>query len=119
VRCDHAFVEVLIRGIADEKRNAFGQVGGNASGQVDWHFAGSAIDARSACLLPQQSMTTRSLLNAAVKCGVSCFIFSLAAAVFRERQGDLHPRHRPKICLVQVLIWLEKPRYSGQGVVSL
>jgi UDP-glucose 4-epimerase len=36
-------------------------------------------------------MTTRSLLNAAVKCGVSCFIFSLAAAVFRERQGDLQP----------------------------
>jgi hypothetical protein len=35
------------RGIADEKRNAFGQVGGNASGQVYWHFAGSAIDARS------------------------------------------------------------------------
>jgi hypothetical protein len=23
-RCDHAFVEVLIRGIADEKRNALG-----------------------------------------------------------------------------------------------
>jgi hypothetical protein len=91
VRCDHAFVEVLIRGIADEKRNAFGQVAGNASGQVDWHFAGPAIDARSACLLPHQSMTTRSLLNAAVKCGVSCFIFSLAAAVFRERQGDLRP----------------------------
>jgi hypothetical protein len=32
VRCDHAFVEVLIRGIADEKRNALGQVGGT---QVD------------------------------------------------------------------------------------
>jgi hypothetical protein len=46
VRCDHGF-GVSSGGIADEKRNAFGQVGGNASGQVYWHFAGSAIDARS------------------------------------------------------------------------
>ena len=43
VCCDHAFDEIFIRRVADEKRNAFGQVRGEAGGQVvddDNAFAG-------------------------------------------------------------------------------
>jgi len=43
MRCDDALDQVLIRGIADEQRNAFGQERGKAGGQVVDHdnaFAG-------------------------------------------------------------------------------
>ena len=43
VRRDHALDKVLVGGIADEQRNAFGQEGGKAGGQVVDHddaFAG-------------------------------------------------------------------------------
>ena len=43
VRCDHALDQVLVGGVADEQRHAFGQEGGKAGGQVVDHddaFAG-------------------------------------------------------------------------------
>jgi predicted NAD/FAD-binding protein len=82
-------------------------------------IAAQAVDARSARLLQQPSMATRSLLNGGEVRRQLLHLFigrsGLPQAPKRAaaRGGGLKSR------FVQVLIWLEKLRYSGQGVVSL
>jgi UDP-glucose 4-epimerase len=63
------------------------------------HFAGSVMVPDSmrdplACYR-NNTMTTRSLLNTAVKCGVSRFIFSSAAAVYGNPDQLPVPEHAP------------------------
>ena len=82
-------------------------------------IAAHAVDARSARLLQQPSMATRSLLNGGevrrqlLHLFIGCSGLPRAPKRAAARGGGLKSR------FVQVLIWLEKLRYSGQGVVSL
>src|SRR5437016_10617860 len=63
------------------------------------HFAGSVVvpDSMRDPLLyyRNNTMTTRSLLNAAVKCGVKRFIFSSTAAVYGNPDEVPVPEHAP------------------------
>ena len=63
------------------------------------HFAGSVVvpDSMSDPLgyYRNNTMTTRSLLNAAVKCGISRFIFSSTAAVYGNPDQMPVPEHAP------------------------
>jgi hypothetical protein len=82
-------------------------------------IAAHTVDARSARLLQQLSMATRSLLNGGE-------VRRQLLHLFIGRSGRPRAPKRAaargvglKSRFVQVLIWLEKLRYSGQGVVSL
>src|ERR1700739_867394 len=61
------------------------------------HFAGSIVVPESIrdplLYYRNNTMTTRSLLNAAVKCGVNRFIFSSTAAVYGEPDQVPVPEH--------------------------
>src|SRR5436305_596313 len=63
------------------------------------HFAGSVVVPDSVrdplAYYRNNTMTTRSLLNAAVKCGVSRFIFSSTAAVYGNPDQVSVPEHAP------------------------
>jgi UDP-glucose 4-epimerase len=63
------------------------------------HFAGSVVVPDSMrdplAYYRNNTMTTRSLLNAAVKCGVSRFIFSSTAAVYGNPDQVPVPEHAP------------------------
>ena len=63
------------------------------------HFAGSVVVPESMrdplAYYRNNTMTTRSLLNAAVKCGVSRFIFSSTAAVYGNPEQVPVPEHAP------------------------
>ena len=63
------------------------------------HFAGSVVvpDSMRDPLgyYRNNTMTTRSLLNAAVKCGISRFIFSSTAAVYGDPDQMPVPEHAP------------------------
>ncbi len=63
------------------------------------HFAGSVVVPDSMrdplAYYRNNTMTTRSLLNTAVKCGVSRFIFSSAAAVYGNPDQLPVPEHAP------------------------
>ncbi|MGH6777829.1 MAG: UDP-glucose 4-epimerase GalE [Bradyrhizobium sp.] len=63
------------------------------------HFAGSAVIPESMrdplAYYRNNTMTTRSLLNAAVKSGVKCFIFSSTAAVYGNPDQVPVPEHAP------------------------
>src|SRR3954468_8098897 len=63
------------------------------------HFAGSVVVPDSMrdplAYYRNNTMTTRSLLNAAVKCGVSRFIYSSAAAVYGNPDQLPVPEHAP------------------------
>src|SRR4030081_762003 len=63
------------------------------------HFAGSVVVPESMRdplgYYRNNTMTTRSLLNAAVKCGVSRFIFSSTAAVYGNPDQVPVPEHAP------------------------
>jgi UDP-glucose 4-epimerase len=69
--------------------------------QVDTiiHFAGSVVVADSMrdplAYYRNNTMTTRSLLNAAVKCGVNRFVFSSTAAVYGNPDHVPVPEHAP------------------------
>ena len=63
------------------------------------HFAGSIVVPNSMRdplgYYRNNTMTTRSLLNAAVKCGVNRFIFSSTAAVYGNPDQVPVPEHAP------------------------
>jgi UDP-glucose 4-epimerase len=63
------------------------------------HFAGSVVVPDSMrdplAYYRNNTMTTRSLLNAAVKCGVNHFIFSSTAAVYGNADQVPVPEHAP------------------------
>jgi UDP-glucose 4-epimerase len=63
------------------------------------HFAGSVVVPESMRdplhYYRNNTMTTRSLLNAAVKCGVNRFIFSSTAAVYGNPEQVPVPEHAP------------------------
>jgi UDP-glucose 4-epimerase len=63
------------------------------------HFAGSVVVPESMrdplAYYRNNTMTTRSLLNAAVKCGVNRFIFSSTAAVYGNPDQVPVPEHAP------------------------
>ena len=63
------------------------------------HFAGSVVVPESMRdplhYYRNNTMTTRSLLNAAVKCGVNRFIFSSTAAVYGNPEQMPVPEHAP------------------------
>jgi UDP-glucose 4-epimerase len=63
------------------------------------HFAGSVVVTDSMrdplAYYRNNTMTTRSLLNAAVKCGVNRFIFSSTAAVYGNPDQVPVPEHAP------------------------
>jgi UDP-glucose 4-epimerase len=63
------------------------------------HFAGSVVVLDSVrdplAYYRNNTMTTRSLLNAAVKCGVNRFIFSSTAAVYGNPDQVPVPEHAP------------------------
>lgn len=63
------------------------------------HFAGSVVVPESTrdplLYYRNNTMTTRSLLNAAVKCGVNRFIFSSTAAVYGNPDSVPVPEHAP------------------------
>src|ERR1700740_3290062 len=63
------------------------------------HFAGSVVVPESMRdplgYYGNNTMTTRSLLNAAVKCGISRFIFSSTAAVYGNPDQVPVPEHAP------------------------
>src|SRR5262249_5285513 len=63
------------------------------------HFAGSVVVPESMSdplgYYRNNTMTTRSLLNAAVKCGVNRFIFSSTAAVYGNPDQAPVPEHAP------------------------
>src|SRR4030081_2016574 len=63
------------------------------------HFAGSVVVPDSMrdplAYYRNNTMTTRSLLNAAVKCGVNSFIFSSTAAVYGNPDQVPVPEHAP------------------------
>src|SRR6266702_3663900 len=63
------------------------------------HFAGSVVVPDSMrdplAYYRNNTMTTRSLLNAAVKCGVNRFIFSSTAAVYGNPDQVPMPEHAP------------------------
>jgi UDP-glucose 4-epimerase len=63
------------------------------------HFAGSVVVPDSMrdplASYRNNTMTTRSLLNAAVKCGVNSFIFSSTAAVYGNPDQVPVPEHAP------------------------
>jgi UDP-glucose 4-epimerase len=63
------------------------------------HFAGSVVVPESMhnplAYYRNNTMTTRSLLNAAVKCGVKRFIFSSTAAVYGNPDHVPVPEHAP------------------------
>src|SRR5260221_11485948 len=63
------------------------------------HFAGSVVVPDSMrdplAYYRNNTMTTRSLLNAAVKCGVNRFIFSSTAAVYGNPDQLPVPEHAP------------------------
>jgi UDP-glucose 4-epimerase len=63
------------------------------------HFAGSVVVADSMrdplAYYRNNTMTTRSLLNAAVKCGVNRFVFSSTAAVYGNPDHVPVPEHAP------------------------
>src|ERR1044072_3959972 len=63
------------------------------------HFAGSVVvpDSMSDPLgyYRNNTMTTRSLLNASVKCGINRFIFSSTAAVYGNPDQMPVPEHAP------------------------
>ncbi len=63
------------------------------------HFAGSVVVPDSMrdplAYYRNNTMTTRSLLNAAVKCGVNNFIFSSTAAVYGNPDQVPVPEHAP------------------------
>ncbi|MDB5639987.1 MAG: galE, partial [Bradyrhizobium sp.] len=63
------------------------------------HFAGSVVVPDSMrdplAYYRNNTMTTRSLLNAAVKCGVNHFIFSSTAAVYGNPDQVPVPEHAP------------------------
>src|ERR1700686_700250 len=63
------------------------------------HFAGSVVVPDSMrdplAYYRNNTMTTRSLLNAAVKCGINRFIFSSTAAVYGNPEQMPVPEHAP------------------------
>jgi UDP-glucose 4-epimerase len=63
------------------------------------HFAGSVVVSDSMrdplAYYRNNTMTTRSLLNAAVKCGVNRFVFSSTAAVYGNPDHVPVPEHAP------------------------
>ncbi len=82
-------------------------------------IAAHTVDARSARLLQQQSMATRSLLNGGEVRRQLLHLFIGRSGLPRAPKRAAARGVGLKSRFVQVLIWLEKLRYSGQGVVSL
>src|SRR5260370_42262500 len=90
-------VPLFIGDAADENLVEGGIAAHNVASII--HFAGSVVGPDSMrdplAYYRNNTMTTRSLLNAAVKCGVNRFIFSSTAAVYGNPHQAPDPEHAP------------------------
>src|SRR6267154_3283730 len=91
-------MSVLVIGGAADENLVEGVISAHAVESI-MHLAGSVVVPDSMrdplAYYRNNTMTTRSLLNAAVKCGVSRFIYSSTAAVYGNPERMPVPEHAP------------------------